>query len=324
MVWAKRPIEHMSKEKIIEIMQSRCISKKTKIGLEGGEFLLHPQAMDILKWFHENHPYFELLSNCVQPHKVIEAVKKYPPIRLYLSLDGSAETYKYMRGVDAFDKVIEVIESCKHIVPISLMFTLSPYNTFDDLDYIVNIAKQYNIDIRIGIYNDIDFFNTVEKAHETEIGGAIEKNAISNMSDFKALIPESVKETSENYDFIILYDEWRKKSLRLHCFSIFDSLVIHPDGNIPICQNLELKLGNVYEKSLDEIYNGKATRKIQKEYAYNCNQCWINFHRKYDIVLLRTLEKIMPKKFIEAFYGKYNWSKDYNITYRKFMKKYIS
>lgn len=323
LIWAKRPIENMSKDKILEIMQSKCISKNTTIGLEGGEFLLHPESMDILKWFSENHPKFELLSNCLQPHRVIEAVSKYPPQRLYISLDGDKDTYLYMRGSDGYDKVIETIETCKNIVPISLMFTLSPYNTFEDLNYVVEIAKKYNIDIRIGIYNDIDFFNTVEKAHDTAIGKTAKENNSYDTENFKEHIPENVKGTSENYDFLILYDEWRNKRLKLNCFSIFDSLVIHPDGNVPICQNLELKLGNVYENSLDEIYNGYNSRKLQKQYAHNCNQCWINFHRKYDIVLLRTLEKVLPKSLIQLFYGKYNWTNDSKMTYKKFMKKFI-
>lgn len=134
-------------------------------------------------------------------------------------------------------------------------------------------------------------------------------------------IPENVKDTSENYDFLLLYNEWRTGKLKLNCYSIFDSLVIHPDGNVPVCQNLDVSLGNIYEKSLDDIYNGKDSITIQKKYAKTCNQCWINFHRKYDIVLLRSLEKFMPKPLIQLFYGKYQWTDDSRLTYRGIMRK---
>ena len=311
-VWAQRPVKHISKEKIIEIMQSRCVSKKTSIGLEGGEFLLHPEAQEILKWFSENHKNFDLLSNCLKPENVIESVRKYPPKRLYLSLDGGEETYRNMRGVDGYNKVIRVIEECREHVPISLMFTLSPFNTFADLEFVVNIAKKYNIDIRIGIYNNIDFFDTQTVAHE--------QNSSDEDKNFSKNIPSNVKETSENYDFLCLYDEWKNGNLKMNCYSILDSLVIHPDGNVPICQNLDKSLGNIYENSLDEIFNGKKNVKIQKEYAKNCNKCWINFHRKYDIVLLRNLERFLPKKLIELFYGKYRWTCDEKVKYKGFMK----
>src|ERR1700744_1731313 len=61
LIWAKRPVKHLPMAKIVEVMQSKCVTKHTTVGLEGGEFLLHPEAMDILKWFKENHPNFDLL-----------------------------------------------------------------------------------------------------------------------------------------------------------------------------------------------------------------------------------------------------------------------
>src|SRR5690606_9228210 len=92
--------------------------------------------------------------------------------------------------------------------------------------------------------------------------------------DFKSHIPNEIKEFEENYDFLVLYDEWRRKKLKLNCYSILDSLVVHPDGNVPICQNLDISLGNINNNTLDEIFNGKATQAIQKDHVHNCNQCW--------------------------------------------------
>jgi len=360
LIWAKRPVTHLPYEKIIEIMNSKCVSQETAVGLEGGEFLLHPEAEKILQWFSKNHPNFDLLSNCLKSDNLIQAVKKYPPKRLFLSLDGNKETYKYMRGKDGYDNVLKVIHECKDVVPISAMFTLSPYNSFKDLDYVIGICQENDIDVRIGVYNDIDFFDTVEKAHETEISTFKTKETLTyskvkdgikdialakkeklnklqyenislskhnasklnSISNFQNMIPKSIKNTEENFDFLLLYDEWRKKNTKLKCYSILDSIVVHPNGDVPICQNLGLKLGNVNKSPLDEVLNSTASQKIQKEYVHNCNQCWINFHRKYDIVMLRTLEKFVPKRLIEIIYGKYQWCSDEKLTYAQYMQKY--
>lgn len=48
LIWAKRPVVHLSLAKIIELMQSKCITSHTRVGLEGGEFLLHPESEKIL------------------------------------------------------------------------------------------------------------------------------------------------------------------------------------------------------------------------------------------------------------------------------------
>ena len=358
LIWAKRPVKHLPIAKIVEVMQSRCVSKHTTVGLEGGEFLLHPQALEILEWFTNNHPNFDLLSNCLKPDSLIDAVKKYPPKRLFISLDGNKETYLYMRGKDGYNDVLKVIENCKDLVPISLMFTLSPYNGFDDMEHVIEIAKKNNIDVRIGTYNDISFFDTVEKAHETEIGsivntdvltyGAIRKvkdeilekndklnelekeeietpkhdhNKIMDSNEFKNSIPANIVDTTENYDFLLLYDEWRKKKLNMKCRSILDSVVIHPDGSVPICQNLDLKLGNVNTNTLDNIFNSLASQEIQNKHVHGCNQCWINFHRKYDIVMMRTLEKGLPKWLIEKMFGDYHWTDKKKVTYKQFMEQ---
>lgn len=51
------------------IMASQCVTKHTVVGLEGGEFLLHPEANAIMEWFKDNHPNYTLLSNCLAPQR---------------------------------------------------------------------------------------------------------------------------------------------------------------------------------------------------------------------------------------------------------------
>ena len=65
-----------------------------------------------------------------------------------------------MRGCDGHDKVVEVVKALYNVVPLSLMFCLSPWNSFSDMEYVINMAREYNIDVRIGIYGTMDFFDT--------------------------------------------------------------------------------------------------------------------------------------------------------------------
>lgn len=305
-IW-KKPNVHLSLDDIRSIMSSSCVTSSTTVGLEGGEFILHPQADEIMGWFQQNHPNYTLLSNCLAPRKVIDAVRKYRPKHLYVSLDGDRETYLNMRGVDGYDRVIEVIETLRNEIPISLMFCLSPWNSFKDMEFVIEIAKRYSIDIRIGIYGTMAFFDTTSELLEAD-------NFVKN-------IPQNIHDTQENYDFVALYDQWRNNTLHLRCHSIFSSLVIHSNGDVPLCQNLDIILGNIHDKTLDEIFNSTSALKTQCYYSKSCNNCWINFHKKYDIILLRNFEKFMPKRLIEAFYGKYRWTNDDKTTYHKHIKQ---
>ncbi len=240
-IWQKRPVEHLSLDDIKQIMQSRCVTRRTTVGLEGGEFILHPQAEEIMAWFQANHPNYTLLSNCLTPHRVIDAVRRYHPRHLYVSLDGNRETYLKMRGCDGYDRVIEVVEALKDEVPLSLMFCLSPWNSFDDMAFVIDVAKQYSVDVRIGIYGTMAFFDTTSE--------------LLTAQDFIKQIPPSIHDTQENYDFVALYDEWLNGHLRLRCQSIMSCLVVHSNGDVPLCQNLDVVLGNIHEQVLDEIFN---------------------------------------------------------------------
>ena len=93
-----------------------------------------------------------------------------------------------MRGRDGYDRVLEVVEALKGEVPLSLMFCLSPWNTFDDMAFVIDLAKHYDIDVRIGIYGTMAFFDTT--------------NELLTATDFIGKIPKSIHDTQENYDFI--------------------------------------------------------------------------------------------------------------------------
>ena len=313
-IWQKK-VEHLSLDDIRRIMQSRCVTKRTTVGLEGGEFVLHPQAEEIMAWFHEHHPNYTLLSNCLAPRRVIDAVRRHRPRHLYVSLDGGRETYQRMRGRDGYDRVIEVVEALKDEVPLSLMFCLSPWNNFDDMAFVIDIAKHYGIDVRIGIYGTMAYMTA-------PFSSPLESKLVS-LPDISSLSEEVRKRllaTSENFDFVALYDQWQKGHLRLRCQSIMSCLVVHSNGDVPLCQNLDVVLGNIHKQSLDEIFNGPQSCQTQCRYSRNCNDCWINFHRKYDIILMRNLERLMPKWLIEKFYGPYQWTADRGQTYRNYLE----
>jgi len=302
LIWEKRPVKYLPMESILGLMENRCISKHTQVGLEGGEFLLHPQSRDIISWFHTHHPNFDLLSNCLKPDQLIEVVKKTPPSRLFISLDGTAETYRYMRGKDGYEKVIQVLESLHKILPISVMYCASPFNGMDDLKHVAEVCKRFAVDLRVGVYSNINFFDTQEEAYQAEKMEAP---------------PEILKEFSENHEYLLLYDEWKAGNLILPCKSILDSVVVLPNGDVPICMNLDVNLGNIHNHSLDEILAQEEVRKTLNHHHDNCNGCWINFHRKYDIILYRNLERFFPKSAIRKMFGYYQWSEDKGKNYRQ-------
>lgn len=306
-MWEQQPKIELSLELIKQTMHSKCIGKYTTVGLEGGEFLLHPKAFQILQWFDNHHANYHILSNAMHYEKTIKAVTEHRPNRLYVSLDGNRDTYSKMRGVDKFDEVIATILEAKKHIPVSLMYTISPFNNHDDLNFVIKFCKQHDLDLRTGIYGNIDYFDTKVTAYQ---------------ENKEYIIPEEIKDFPENYDFLKLYKNWEKGELKLPCQSLFDSYVVLPNGDIPLCQTTGKVIGNLYKETLDTIINKPTTCKLQKHYSKNCNKCWLNFHRKYDVALHRDLEKLIPSKAIPLITGEqYQWNKTKN-SYKQIMTAY--
>ena len=331
LIWAKRPTTVLPFDAIVGIMKSDCVHSSTVVGLEGGEFLLHPEADRILAWFSEHHPRFDLFSNCLQPERLIKAVRDHRPNRLYISLDGPPDTYLHMRGKNGYDSVLRVIRELKGGVPVFVMFTLSPYNDWDDLRHVAKVCQENGVFLRVGIYNNIPFFDTIEDAPGSAFGQykndevltfskakALKEHKQESVvvtravQDYTADIPAEIREFAENYDYVRLYQKWLERKLRLGCHSIMDSVIVLPDGDVPICQHLPTRLGNVYREGLDEAFNSKASQKLQHHHSKNCNQCWVSYHRKYDVVLYRNFERYFGRWATTKLLGYYQWDSDSN------------
>lgn len=333
LIWAKRPTTVLSYESIVGIMGSDCIHPSTAVGLEGGEFLLHPEADRILAWFSEHHRNYDLFSNGLKPGALITAVRDYRPRRLYISLDGDQDTYLHMRGKDGYEGVIEVIRELRGVLPVFVMFTLSPYNDFGDLGHVARVCKESGAFLRVGIYDNIPFFDTIESGPASAFGQyknddiltfskakelqakKEESPAVRPVNDYTRLIPEEMHEFGENLDYIRLYRNWVEGRLRLGCHSILDSAVVLPDGDVPICQHLPTRLGNIHRQSLDEVFNSPESNRLQRHHSQHCNQCWVSYHRKYDIVLYRTFEKYFGRWATSKLLGYYKWDTDDRTSY---------
>jgi sulfatase maturation enzyme AslB (radical SAM superfamily) len=287
-IWRKQPKENLAYEVIRRTLESKCIDKHTRIGFEGGEFILHPDCDKVLDYVSKQGFNYELLSNGLSPERLAELVKKYKIPRVYISLDGCKETYKKVRGVDGYQKVLQSVKLIQNQTNISIMYIINPWNNQSDLNHVVTYCKNNGLDLRVGLYNNMEFFDTTKKMHEI---------------DYKINTHVDISEFPENQDFLNLYEGWKNGEVILPCYSIRQELVIYPNGDIPVCQNKQIILGNLYKNSLDEIINSPDTKRIQRENKY-CNGCWISFHRKFEVALYRNLRffpDILVKKILGDF-----------------------
>jgi MoaA/NifB/PqqE/SkfB family radical SAM enzyme len=110
-------------------------------GLEGGEFFLHPQYEEILALFKGKD--YDLLTNGILFRKVIKAVEKFGVKQLSISMDGTKETYKRIRGVDTYDNILEIVKALKEKTRVKIAFTFTRWNTKEDYLHVKKFCEEH-------------------------------------------------------------------------------------------------------------------------------------------------------------------------------------
>lgn len=268
-IWNKKPNYDLPLEKIKEVLNSKYISQRTTFGLEGGEFFLHPQYEPILEFFRDKE--YTLLTNGILHEKVIEAVEKFHVKNLQISIDGSKETYKKMRGVDTYNNIMEIIKAVKGKTNIKIAYTFSRWNTKEDFLHVKELCKQEGLEFLYkNIYTQMWYMDT--KYPQQEIPG--------------------LEEFDEEY--LQLFNRWIKKEVQLPCWSINTKIAIWANGDVPLCQYKDIVLGNLHKNSFDEIWESERTKTLQKKFR-TCNGCWVGYHREFDLNYRRSIQKVLPK-----------------------------
>jgi MoaA/NifB/PqqE/SkfB family radical SAM enzyme len=110
----------------------------------------------------------------------------------------------------------------------------------------------------------------------------------------------------DNFDdlYVSRFNGWIKGTVLIPCFFMRTCAVVHPNGDVVLCQKKNLKLGNLYVNSFSEIWNSKKTMEIQRQHRY-CTACWVSSHKTFDLEIIKNFEKVIPKRILEKIIGPY-------------------
>lgn len=277
--WQQRPVQFLS-YKIIESTFNSSSVDKNGFLLEGGEILLHPELDKILTLFKNRS--FTLLSNGILVDRLVATTKKFNIPLVALSLDGDRETYKKIRGVDHYGSVLKAALRLKKITKVALCFTQTPWNRVADYKHVRKICRKNGYQFFFNIYSDMGYMG--------QRRGQIEP--INNFYDKN----ESL--------YARAYNLWAQGELKIPCFYMRTSCVVHPNGDVVLCQWKNDRLGNLYERSFEHIWNDPKNIELQRK-NFHCRQCWVSSHKGFDIKMVYFLDKIFPKALVQKIIGDY-------------------
>lgn len=285
-IWKEKKKLDLPIETIRKIVTDKLVTKRTYIGLEGGEFVLHPNYREILSMMNGHGLNYVIFTNGVDADRIIRTVREFNVKGLQMSLDGGPETYKAVRGVDRYQSVVDIVDELKDECEIRLGYVANPWNAPEDFRHVREFCRKNKIGLAVGIYGNVNLLKA--------------KNSLKPM--------QSIEDDGFYSDYLGMYNSWLVGKIKLPCYSTRYSCLVWPDGRIPLCQQKSIILGNVYKNTLSEIWNSDRTRRLQVRNK-GCNGCWISFHRVVDVKLVTGLQKLMPKSMAEKIVGKYEIGK---------------
>lgn len=233
-----------------------------------------PKRLELVK--EKEVPFSELITNGILLNeKIILSFIENKLTRLGVSLDGTKkETYESIRVGASFKKIIKNLELLNklkeekksNLPQLRLIMVISEKNINEFYDFL-KMAKYFNassIDIRtitpfkgakdLG-FREERYFEKI-KEYKLFLEGWCKENGIENLGYLR-----------ENPGRVDLYNGEGNK---IYCRRPFNTVAIHPNGDINPCMTWMRKpLGNIKNQSFEEIWESEYARSLREEFLEN-------------------------------------------------------
>jgi radical SAM protein with 4Fe4S-binding SPASM domain len=274
-VWRSNNCQEVQPE-----IYSKLPSSLRQITITGGEPLLRPDLIGVLEQIKKACPKvtLTLLTNGLLPErlkKILPKIKKIDKrVSIRVSLDGLEDSHDQMRGVSgAFKKATETIQVCKQeeIENLGVIFTLSKKN-YLELEKVINFSQQENLRFSFNLLHSSPIVFGTEK-HRLS---SQRKAAITCIKKVKENFfpPKSISEIGKFWFYSTLEDFVLTKKRPVPCLAAEGFFYMDPAADVYSCHFKDWKLGNLAQKTFQEIWESPVRKKIAKR-AENCLDCYM-------------------------------------------------
>jgi MoaA/NifB/PqqE/SkfB family radical SAM enzyme len=267
-------------------------SKNTTFFLTGGEPLLRRDLIDIVRIIKQKKFKCGIFTNatCLSP-EISDELKKEKLDYLFFSMDGPQEIHDMLRGQGAFERTCENISYFSNnkspSSPRIIMNVLILHENYDRLIEVIDIASRLKVDVIAFDY--LDFLSNEEFEDHKNVCREKFANDFRNLvyirnftdHDFIDLSSkiENIKRHAKKKKIAVFFKRFNKKFIfRRKCVFPWAVLRISPIGEVYPCAQFYIKMGNIQDSSIEEIWNGEKFRNFRKvlteeRFLPGCNRC---------------------------------------------------
>lgn len=293
-IWEKQPKNEMTLDEIRKFAQNNGFF--SWINLTGGEPFLRRDIVEIAQAFVENSKDLYLMNittNCFNPDHITGKIKellllKIPRFITVVSLDGDRETYKEVRGVDWYNKVVETYKALKELsrqyngFDVFFGYTINPFNqgkfnkTFEALKESVPGIRAADVHVNI-FHTSQHYYDNIRPKTDYEM---YKKSVLAELEEIEKIKQSNILSPigflEERYvHFARQYITTGKTPMT--CKALSTSVFVDPWGNVFPCTIYGRILGNLRKNdfSLQKILSSEFSNKTKKEInELKCPNCW--------------------------------------------------
>lgn len=294
---------------IMEKLIYETSKNKARFYLWGGEPLFHSKFADIAALFEKDPRETVICTNGLLVPKYIDnIIKMGAKTELVLSVEGFEDTHDSFRGKGSFKKVIETLDFLLELrkkklyygkIYVHMMINDDMSNSlFDFAEYLENKGVDFLIFCfpwYISQENSLamdDFFkNNFPGEVTSQLSSWHGFKYSMNLSSVPKLISQIQKINEKMWNMRIRFqpdldyseipqfiEDKYTKNCSQKCLGLSSRIDVSPNGDVSACKQFaEFYVGNLYESSLSDIWNGEKYNIIRKTIGNNlmpvCTKC---------------------------------------------------
>lgn len=269
------------------------------VNITGGEPFLRDDLEDIISVLRPKTKRIVISTNGYWTERILDVVKKHPWIGLRVSIEGLPKANDSLRGIkDGFDHGIRTLVELNHlgVTDIGFGITLSDKNAKDLLE-LYHLAKMMGLEFATAAIHNSYYFHKEDNEFENQqiVIDEIEKLIQELLSSKR---PKDWFRAYFNHG-LINYIQGNPRLLT--CKMGTQAFFLDPYGEIRPCNGGDgLTMGNIKEKSFEEIWNGEKAAEVRRKVS-NCKcNCWMmgSVAEPMKDNLLKTGSWVFKNKFI--------------------------
>ena len=243
--------------------------------ITGGEPFIREDLKDIVRELYKKSERIVISTNGFFTDRIVDLCKEFPQIGIRISIEGLEQTNNEIRGLeDGFNRGYTTLKTLVEMgmKDVGFGMTVQDKNA-PDLVSLYNISDELGMEFATAsLHNSFYFVETNNIIHDRLMVAQNFENLINRLLESNS--PKKWFRAYFNHGLINYI--FSQKRL-LPCDMSFDTFFIDPFGDVMPCNGTKEKavMGNLNEKSWDELWNSDEAEAVRKMVRSCDRNCWM-------------------------------------------------